>query len=282
MIRNAIYFNNYDSEVPNQDNNNDVLYLNGIDDKKWKTYLFNDRPVPRVSDLLKECIGRDYLLRWAANLGENYKRESVHTLYIGTLVHEMIEHFLFFGKYKDVDFRSYNVKVKTEKAFRNFLNWYNDKINKGFKISIVSIEKPTMNPWFGGTIDCIMRLEYNGVSRTFITDFKTSKKISIDYLIQTYAYYWSEKWNRDFNNDKTVKELDGIGIIRIDKEKDVYEDLFLDFNNPDNSDFLFDIDRTLGSIVNWYYHMQNINSDLCKMRKKGVREEGFVNGEQFN
>lgn len=281
MIREAVYFNDYNNKEPNQDNNSRILYLNEANNK-WKTYTFNGKQVPRVSDLLKECIGKDYLLRWAANLGENYKRESAHTLYIGTLVHEMIEYFLFFGGYKEIDFRSYNVKVKTEKAYSNFLSWYNDKIEKGFKISPISIEKQTTNPWFGGTIDCIMRLEYNGISRNYIVDFKTSKKISIEYILQTYAYYWSENWNYNFNGDISVCKLDGLGIIRIDKEKDTYEDLFLDFNNPENYYFLSDIDYALGSIINWYYHMQIINNDLSNMKRKGVRQEGFVNGKQFN
>lgn len=227
--------------------------------------------------MIKECIGREYLLRWAANLGNQYQRESTHTLYIGTLAHEMIEYFLMFGAYKKIEFRSYRVKEKTERAFQNFLNWYNGRIEEGFKISVLNIEKRTTNPWFGGTMDCVMKLDYEGVSKTFIVDFKTSKKISMEYLLQTYAYYWSENWNAKFNGDTTVPKLDGIGIIRIDKEKDVYEDLFLDLQCPENYRFLVDIDRSLGSIINWFYHSQVMNYDLTEIKK--VRKDGFVNGK---
>lgn len=253
--------------------------LDKINNMKHKTYYYNGRGVPRVTDILKDCIGTDYLMRWAANLGKDkYQKESTHTLYIGTLVHEMIEHFLVFGEYKKVDFRSYDVKMKTEKAFGNFLKWYNDMINQGFKINAINIEKQTINPWFGGTIDAVMELTLNGISKTFIVDFKTSKKNSINYLIQTYAYYWSENWKRS-TGDNSIKDLSGLAIIRIDKEKDIYEDLFLDFNNPNNYKFLEDIHYAFINIINWYYYKQNLNSDLKVMKQ--LREEGFINGK-FN
>lgn len=264
--------------IPTQDDNETARQLNGIIEKrkKWDTYTFAGVAVPRVSELLKECIGKEYLMKWAANLGKSYYKESSQTLYIGTLVHEMIEHFLLFGTHKEIDFFSYNVRIKTEKAFKNFLNWYNDRIKQGFKIIPMNIEKPTTNPWFGGTIDCIMQFEYNGIVRNYVMDFKTSKKITMDYILQTYAYYWSENWNATYIEYNTNPILDGIGIIRIDKEKDTYEDLILDFNNPDNLMFLSDIDTALGSIINWFYHIQNMNANLKAMRKK--REGGYVNG----
>lgn len=281
MAKKTIYFEDI-NDKPNQNNNDDILSLD-INRSKWKIYTFNGKSVPRVSEILSECIGKDYLLRWAANLGKNYNTESSQTLYIGTLVHEMIENFLYSNPPKVVDFRNYKVKLKTERAYNNFLNWYNDKIKEGFRITPINIEKQTTNPWYGGTIDCIMRLEYNGISRVYIVDFKTSKRISIEYILQTYAYYWSEAWNYNYNNeDNSHRILDGIAIIRIDKEKNLYEDLFLDFNNPKNYRFLNDIDNALGSIVNWYYNAQNMNGVLGRMKNKEILKEGFVNGREFN
>ena len=272
MINETIYFKKDLSNL-------ELELLDKINNKKYKTYFYNEKGVPRVSDILKDCIGSDYLMRWAANLGkERYQRESNATLYIGTIVHEMIEHFLIFGDYKKVDFRSYDVKLKVEKAFSNFLKWYNDMINQGFKINVINIEKQTVNPWFGGTIDCVMELSSNNIYKTFIVDFKTSKKNYINYLIQTYAYYWSENWKKS-TGDNSIKDLNGIGIIRIDKQRDVYEDLFLDFKNPSNFKFLEDIHLAFVDIINWYYYKQNLKSDLDTMNQ--LRKEGFINGK-FN
>lgn len=278
-IRSPIYFSAKD-KIPSQDNNETARnHLNGIVDARegWDTYSFAGVNIPRVSQLLDTCIGKPWLRNYAAGLGKRYYSENKKTLYIGTLVHEMIEEFLLDGTIKEFQFQSYDVKTRTERAFNNFLNWYNDKIKLGFEITPLQIEKVTTNPWFGGTIDCKMQMKYKGIVRTYIMDFKTSKSLSFDYLLQAYAYYWSENWNMKYLDQyQNSIPLDGIGIIRVDKQKEEYEDLILDFNDPNNLLFLGDLDTALGSIVNWFYHQQNMNYNLKNMRDH--RKEGFVNG----
>lgn len=272
IIKNPLTFGDMDVTMqPTQDNLFDALVLEGIVNKreKWSTYKFGDMNVPRVSEILKECIGKDYLMKWALRLGkEAYDRESIDTLMTGTLVHEMIEHFLLYGVKKEVQFRSYKMKMKTEKAYLNFLSWYRDMINKGYVIEPVAIEKEIVCPWFGGTIDCIMRIYHKefGIDKIFIVDFKTSKQLSIDYLLQTFAYLWAIKWNKEYI-DPTLPSIDGIGIIRIDKENNRYEDLFLDYEIPEQSSILTDIDYALGAMINWYYHIINLNYDLRVAKK---------------
>ena len=51
---------------------------------------------------------------------------------------------------------------------------------------VIGVEIPISCPWFGGTIDAILVI--NGA--TYIIDFKTSKKISSEYLVQVAAYMW--------------------------------------------------------------------------------------------
>lgn len=272
IIKNPLTFEDMVVNLqPEQDDLFDALVLEGIINKreKWSTYKFGDMNVPRVSEILKECIGKDYLMKWALRLGkEAYDRESIDTLMTGTLVHEMIEHFLLYGVKKDVQFRSYKMKMKTEKAYLNFLSWYRDKINQGYTIEPVAIEKEIVCPWFGGTIDCIMRLYHKerGIDKIYIVDFKTSKQFSIDYLLQTFAYLWAIRWNKIYT-DSTLPEIDGIGVIRIDKENNKYEDLFLDYEVPEQASILTDIEHGLASMINWFYHITNLNYDLRIAKK---------------
>lgn len=263
----------YSYNMPKQDNLYDALVLEGIINKKdkWETYIYKDSPIPRVSEILKTTIGKDYLMKWALKLGaEDYTRESNMTLYTGTIVHEMIEHFLTTGKKKEINYRSYSVMKHTEMAYNNFISWYRDMINKGYTISPIVIEKPVTCPWYGGTIDCILSVtDPNNITKIYLSDFKTSKSLSIDYLLQTYAYYWAIEWNRHFNYNETDLNIniDGICIIRIDKEKSNHEILVV---NKEDKRFT-DIAYGFSSMVNWYYHIINLEYDL-KMLKKENRD----------
>lgn len=238
--------------------NNIVITHEAVENKidKFDTYQFQGRGVPRVSEILKKCLGKDYLVTWAARLGlEEYRKESNRTLYIGSIVHECIEYFLIHGEIKIPDnISSPSVRNKIRRAVENFVDWYNSMVSKGYIIRIIAIEQQTTNPWFGGTIDCIMNISNPNIkySKNFIVDFKTSKSISIDYILQTYAYLWSVRWNKQFY-DPTLPNIDGIGIIRIDKEAVKFEDLFL--STTEHTDIMVDLGYTLNSMISWYYHI---------------------------
>jgi hypothetical protein len=256
---NPLYFIN--ENIPLEDDCFDALCLEGIISKreKWDVYNFFGINVPRVSEILKDTIGKDYLMKWALNLGkEVYERESRETLITGTIVHEMIEYFLIHGDKKEADYRSYQMKRKAEQAYYNFVSWYRDMIKNGHTIKPLFIEREIVCPWYGGTIDCIMEIDGN----TYIIDFKTSRSISMDYLLQTYAYYWSIKWNRN-NLITDLPDIDGIGVIRIDKDKDKYEFILLDGNhNEDANRILSSIGYSFSSMINWYYHQQDMKYQL--------------------
>ena len=58
-----------------------------------------------------------------------------------------------------------------------------------------------------------------------------------------------------------------MGIIRIDKYKDKYESMFLDYGHPETAMILNDISYGFGSMINWYYHLINLNYDLKQIKK---------------
>lgn len=238
----------------------DIFLLNNFDseyrENKWDTYKFNDIPVPRVSNIIKETIAKEYLVNWAAKVGYKgmtYIRNSA--TFIGSRVHELIEHYLTFQDDLDISYRiSPRYMKKIDIAYQNFKLWVNNLENLGYKIEkIYGLEKSISCPYYGGTIDCIAKI--NGA--VYILDWKTSKQISYEYIIQTVAYLWCI--NHGYVKD--VPHIDGVGIVRIDKNKEnTYEDLFLNFHIPYQRDILNQYINGFGFMIGSYYN--NLNMKL--------------------
>ena len=187
-------------------------------------------------------------MKWAASLGAEYDMVRKEALHIGSAVHEMIEVWLRDKRtiFPPALHETHKVE-QANKAFNNFVAWYNDKISEGYNIVIKDLERPILCPWYGGTADCLMTLTTpDGRSSNFIVDFKTSKSISANYLLQTYAYLWAYN---NFDMQAIEYPINGIGIIRVDKVLDKYEEMF-----TTNPTYLQELDQCLGSMVNWFYH----------------------------
>lgn len=242
----------------------DIFTDMDIDDnyreKKFTTYNFNGIPVPRVSEILKECIGKEALMFWAAKLGTKsmfFEKSKAQT--IGTKTHERIEHFLLYGE--DLKDNTFNYSKYINIAYNNFKEWLKYINFKGIFIEeIIAVEVPISCPYYGGTIDCIARI--NG--KVYIIDFKTSKQISFEYFLQTSAYMWAV--NNGFCPD--LPHIDGIGIIRIDKEfKGMFEDVFLNEFIPRQNLIIQEYIKTFGALLNSYYHIHNCQIQMANYQK---------------
>lgn len=217
------------SEQIEYSNMNDIstneLFLEGIDKEreKFQTYFYNNIPVPRVSEILSETSSKQFLINWAAKLGyNNYKTAQNKALQIGSAVHEILETYMQTGEIIDVSFKlPADYMTYVNRAVNNFINWKKDFESKGNYIRPLSTEIQFSTPFYGGTMDLIA--EINGA--IYILDYKTSKQLSYEYILQTCAYRWAvNNGYCGFNGDQPVR---GIGLIRIDKEKDSYESYFL-------------------------------------------------------
>jgi hypothetical protein len=249
----------------------DLFELEGIDeyrDKNFNTYYFNGVPVPRVSNIFKECIGKEYLMFWAAKLGQSeFVKARNDATTIGSIVHEMIENLLINGTDLDMSYKlSPDQKSKVDRAYNNFKRWLDKLHSLGYNIDyIYGTEVSTVSPYYGGTIDLLARI--NG--KNYIIDFKTSKVIAPEYIMQTCAYMWN------VNNGYCSIDIhiDGIGIIRVDKEKDSFEDLFLNEYIPYQREILYKYTAGFGSLLSSYYHMINMNYILKTYKKQFKLEE---------
>jgi len=253
----------------------ELLELDGISNerKDWLTYTYNGTPVPRVSHILSQCRDNEWLVNWAAVVGKSkvdYYREKACT--IGSIAHEIIENYLI-TKYKpslgtnapvieyaDID-SEYRASVYN--SVENFKLW-EKRLNESFGCQIEDIfgfEVPIVTPWYGGTIDGIIKI--NGL--WYIIDFKTSKEIDPSYILQTAAYLWGVS-NGFLEN---APDISGIGIIRVDKKAyGKIDDLFLNKFDPYQLSMLDNAMRCFGSYVNAYYRSKSIDYTVNKYHKE--------------
>ena len=242
----------------------DILELKAIEkirEQNWDNYSYNGVFVPRVTHIISHNEDKESLINWAARIGYNklmYYREK--SLNIGSIVHELIDEYLI-EKYINnnpvdnftVDYNLYSKDYRDNifNCIENFKLWdknlekYNSRIEE-----VVGVEIPVTCPWYGGTIDAIVKI--NGAY--YIIDFKTSKNISFNYLVQVSAYMWI------INNgySPNLPMIDGIGIIRVDKScYGRYEDLFLNNFVTAQRLSIEEYQRTFAAYVNSYYRSLN-------------------------
>ena len=245
----------------------DIFLLDSIDnvyrEKHFDVYKYDGVGVPRVSHILKECIGKEYLMLWAAKLGQRQmiiERNKATT--IGSRVHEMIEHYLLTGNDLDLSYKTSPVYMnEINRAYENFKDWIIYIESLGYKIEeVIATETPVICPWYGGTIDCIVKI--NG--KIYIIDFKTSKQISYEYITQTCSYMWA------VNNGYAphLPYIDGVGIIRIDKEKRKFEDLFLNNHIPYQADIINHFYNGFGSLLSCFYSNINMKNLFANYKKE--------------
>jgi hypothetical protein len=169
-------------------------------------------------------------------------------------------------------------QLKALKSYHNFIRCFKDLSNSGYEIIPIYNEKPIVTPWYGGTVDfCAYIKGPNDVTKTFILDFKTSGSIAIEYFIQTYLYAQGHMFLKYNNLDGfgSLPDIDGIGIIRGDKEKDKYEYILVDILN--DKDFINYINYAAFSMLDYYYKFQGLDLSYKGFRKDYMNRGG-ING----
>lgn len=144
--------------------------------------LASGTAVPGVTTILG-ILNKPALVKWANNLGlqgidsTKYVDEKAA---IGTLAHQMIADYL---KGVTTDTSEYSkVQIdQAENATLSFFEW-----EKTHPIEPILVEEPLVSEAhkFGGTIDCLSRLD----GELCLIDFKTSSGIFPEMMIQVVAY----------------------------------------------------------------------------------------------
>ena len=70
-----------------------------------------------------------------------------------------------------------------------------------------------------------------------------------------------------------LRLISGIGIIRVDKHRDIYEYILADLDT--DIDFLSRLDQATSSMVNWYYQMQYLDLWYRDFKREYVGRGGI-------
>lgn len=213
--------------------------------KKWDTYFYYGKPVPRVSTILSEMSSNESLLGWANGLGfRRQKYDDVRQLAAdkGTASHNLIEEFLNTNIVK-TDFEDIpsELRVAVYNCYNGFLSWFN--MMKTHRFTILDIEKTLVCPYCGGTLDLLVNID----GKTYIADLKTSNHMNMKYYIQLGAYTYM------IENYYNIK-IDGVLILWLDKTKIRYMDYVLDRSNPQHEAMLQSGITTFLSMLYAYYN----------------------------
>jgi hypothetical protein len=202
-----------------------------------QVYKINDKKVPSVTTVIGRFKNSTGLLIWSNQLGlegKRYQDELNKASEIGTSVHELAElhirdHFYTIPEDEIV-----------KNCFNKFISWWEDcdfKVNWSEK-SFVSEQYQ-----YGGTADLL-------VNDDTLIDFKTSKSIYPDYLVQGSAYAQMIKENEG-------KEISKFIVARFGKDES--EDFeIMEFSQEDLSKAFeyfkvireaFDLEKNVNSLM---------------------------------
>ena len=219
-------------------------------------YLYNDLPVPRVSDIL-DMVNNPYLLEWANRVGLYQHKSHIEyqdlALSIGTYVHDFIYNYITRGVVPDFNLVSPVIRTKVKHAFTAFCKWWSIISQQDY--SIICAEEQMTCKYFGGTCDLAMII--NG--KKYLIDFKTSKMPSYKHALQLAAYRYL------LRETKSI-ELDGGCIaLMLSKMTDDFKEIGYYLHNEDSRNFLDYCEESFLSLVYSYYCVSRVQYTFNNM-----------------
>lgn len=230
------------------DNINEDLIINiNIDNSP---YSYDNRNLPRVTEILLSMLHEDYLMKWSNTLGL-YKHTKYETFLdraslIGTVVHKAIEEYLKENKNLDINTIDKDIRNEVYNAYNSFLEWWVIISNNNY-ILLLQEEVLTCK-YFGGTLDLLIQI--NG--KVYLVDFKTSNHPSYKYTLQASAYRYMLR--------ELGINIDGVIILMLNKNKVKFNEIFYDLSDKTNEEYFKYCEECFMSLVYAYYNRHRIES----------------------
>ena len=146
-------------------------------------YEIDDKRVPRVTEILSSMLHEDSLMNWANGLGWkriSYKAFMKESQDKGTYSHLAIEKFLRKGNVDlDIDLQIPKQKIRdsVESCLDGFIQWWEFIHTEYKKIDVVYLEETMINEYFGGTCDCLLKVD----NQYWLFEFNNSNHIKYKY-----------------------------------------------------------------------------------------------------
>lgn len=223
------------------------------------TYQVDGKRVPRVTEVLSAMLHEDGLMNWSNSLG--WKRISYRAFMKeaadkGTYAHLAVEKYLRNGSLdlKDLGIPNDKVMSTVQSCMDGFVQWWRELHKKYKKIEIVFLEETMIHPYFGGTCDCLMKLD----GKYWLIDFKTSNHMNFNYSLQLAAY-------RFLLRELKGIEISGATVLRLSKTDHCYEEYTLNFDNEDHATFICNCEQLFLTLVAAYKMRLYCNEEYHKI-----------------
>lgn len=190
-------------------------------------YKIKQTVVPSVTTILSRYKNSIGLIIWSNKLGlegKSYHSELNKAAEIGTNLHELAQSHIEKTEYELPD------NEITQNCFDKFLTWWGEFSNEH---EVIFCEQSFTSKLYeyGGTADLLVKKD----DEYILVDFKTSKSIYPDYLIQGSAY-------RQMIEEKYNYKISKFIVARFGKDSDEFE--AKEFNT-DQLDLAFEYFKTL-------------------------------------
>jgi hypothetical protein len=216
-------------------------------------YFVEEKRVPRVTEIISAMIAEPGLMKWANNLGWkkiSYNKFMKEAADKGTYSHLAIEKFL---KKENIDITSFNImNYRIRETVLNVLDgfklWWND-LNKDHKVKVILQEETILCKYFGGTCDCVLKVD----DQYWLIDFKTSNHMSYNYALQLSAYRYLLQTQKNINVSKCM-------VLRLNKDYPNYYIYEFDMENSQHLEFMENALETF-MILSSAYRMRLSNTE---------------------
>jgi len=164
--------------------------------------------VPSVTTVIKN-IGwsTGMLMAWQNRLweqGKDPRKASKEACDIGTLTHELIEHWIFGqDEYEPEEGVTNQMIIDASDGLNKYIKWSEDNNVEYLESEIRVVSEEYQ---YGGTADCIAKID----GEIVLIDFKTSKGVYDSHLVQLGAY-------KNVIEEQTGYKIDRCMVVRIAK-----------------------------------------------------------------
>ena len=174
---------------------------------KEELKLKDGTPVPGATTITK-LLDKSFLIKWANELGKkgiDYTKYVTNTARRGTMIHSILESH---NTHTSVDLGAYSdeeIDIGIYIFYENYMKW-----EKSHIVEPIFCEKDLVSEEFkfGGIIDFYAKVD----GKYTVIDYKTSKKISSEHILQVSSYIQLLKENN--------YPVDQMLILNVKKEKD--------------------------------------------------------------
>lgn len=176
------------------------------EDNKPKLLLKDGTKVPGATTICGQ-LDKPYLVKWANNLGKQGIDVTTYTkgtATLGTLIHTIIESHITKTPVDLTDYKEDDIQNAEYFFFNNYMPW-----ERQHNVELIFCEQMLVSEIYkyGGIIDCYCKLD----GKYTVVDFKTSKDISNEHILQVSSYIQLLKENG--------YEVEQLLILNVKKEK---------------------------------------------------------------